>query len=248
MTTGTYAGIVIFQTRDNTKAMTLSGNASGMTGTIYAPAAQLSESGNAQLNAALDRRYADDQRQRRRQTVTLDSPAGTVAYTPGPDPRRLRHQQPVARRHRPDHRHRRCLRRPEHLPGPRRLRHPVRPDRLRPDALCPVRPGVVVPDRAQPERPGHVPALDRPERPRHRQLGNGGGARRRMGPCHRPRRPDHPGRGQQPVALRPDGRRGHRRQPAGRVGGVDELGLRRRPGGLRRPTRPPTTACSTSRA
>ncbi len=32
----------------------------------------------------------------------------------------------------------------------------------------------------------------------------------------------------------PDGQRGHRRQPAGRVGGVDELGLRRRPGRLRR--------------
>ena len=39
MTTGTYAGIVFFQTRDNSKAMTISGNASGMTGTIYAPAA-----------------------------------------------------------------------------------------------------------------------------------------------------------------------------------------------------------------
>ena len=52
-TTGTYAGILIFQSRDNTKALTFSGNASGMTGTIYAPAAQLAESGNAQLNAAL---------------------------------------------------------------------------------------------------------------------------------------------------------------------------------------------------
>ncbi len=48
-TTGTYAGILIFQSRDNTKALTFSGNASGMTGTIYAPAAQLAESGNAQL-------------------------------------------------------------------------------------------------------------------------------------------------------------------------------------------------------
>ena len=34
-TSGTYAGIVIFQLRDNTKALTLSGNAMGMTGTIY---------------------------------------------------------------------------------------------------------------------------------------------------------------------------------------------------------------------
>ncbi len=36
-TSGTYAGIVIFQSRDNTKSLTISGNASGMTGTIYAP-------------------------------------------------------------------------------------------------------------------------------------------------------------------------------------------------------------------
>ena len=36
---------------------------------------------------------------------------------------------------------------------------------------------------------------------------------------------DHPGRGQQPVALGPDGQRRHSRGPAGRVGGVDELGL-----------------------
>ena len=171
-------------------------------------------------------------------TVTLSSPAGTVAYTPAqiraayginalarvPDP---------ARRHRPDHRHRRCLRRPEHLPGPRRLRLPVRADLLRTDAVQPVRAGVVVPDRAQSERPGHIPARDRPERPRHRQLGSRGSARRRVGSCHRPRRPDHPGRSQQPVAFRPDGRRGHRRQPARRVGGVDELGLPRRPGRLR---------------
>ena len=44
---------MIFQTRDNTQALTVSGNASGMTGTIYAPAAQLTESGNAQLNLSL---------------------------------------------------------------------------------------------------------------------------------------------------------------------------------------------------
>ena len=53
-TTGTYAGIVIFQPRDNTKALTFSGNASGMTGTIYAPAAAARrERQRAQLNAAL---------------------------------------------------------------------------------------------------------------------------------------------------------------------------------------------------
>ena len=52
-TTGPYAGIVIFQSRDNSKAITLSGNSAGMTGIVYAPTAQLVESGNAQLNAAV---------------------------------------------------------------------------------------------------------------------------------------------------------------------------------------------------
>ena len=53
LTSGPYAGIVFFQPGDNTKAMTVSGNASGITGTIYAPGAALSESGNAAINASL---------------------------------------------------------------------------------------------------------------------------------------------------------------------------------------------------
>ena len=135
-TTGTYAGIVIFQSRDNSKALTFSGNASGMTGTIYAPAAQLAESGNAA--AQCGRSIVDTL------TISGNGVANTVTLScahrdgrlhAGPDPGRLRHQQPVAGRHRPDHRHRRCLRRPQHLPGPRRLRLPVRADRLRTDAL-----------------------------------------------------------------------------------------------------------------
>ncbi len=81
-TTGTYAGIVIFQSRDNTKALTLSGNASGMTGTIYAPAAQLAESGNAQLNAAVVVDTMTISGNGVSNTVTLSSPSGTVAYTP----------------------------------------------------------------------------------------------------------------------------------------------------------------------
>jgi hypothetical protein len=44
---------VIFQSRDNAKALSLSANTSSMAGTIYALAAQLSESGNAQLNASV---------------------------------------------------------------------------------------------------------------------------------------------------------------------------------------------------
>jgi len=81
-TTGTYAGIVIFQTRDNTKALTVSGNASGMTGTIYAPAAQLSESGNAQLNAALIVDMLTVSGNGIANGLTLSAPTGTVAFTP----------------------------------------------------------------------------------------------------------------------------------------------------------------------
>ncbi len=81
-TTGTYAGIVIFQSRDNSTALTLSGNASGMTGTVYAPAAQLAESGNAQLNAAVIVDTMTISGNGVSNTVALSSPAGTVAYTP----------------------------------------------------------------------------------------------------------------------------------------------------------------------
>jgi hypothetical protein len=54
-TAGQYAGIVIFQARANTRAMSLSGNAAaGLSGTVYAPAALLYVSGNASLQGALD--------------------------------------------------------------------------------------------------------------------------------------------------------------------------------------------------
>ena len=81
-TTGTYAGIVIFQSRDNTTALTLSGNASGMTGTIYAPVAALTESGNAALNASIDVDTLSISGNGVSNTIALSSPAGTVAYTP----------------------------------------------------------------------------------------------------------------------------------------------------------------------
>ena len=53
-TSGTYTGILIFQARDNSKSITLSGNAvlglnSGYGGIIYAPAAPLNVSGNVSL-------------------------------------------------------------------------------------------------------------------------------------------------------------------------------------------------------
>jgi hypothetical protein len=51
---GVYAGILIFQSRANTRALSLGGNAAfGLTGTIYAPSAQLIMSGNASVNGAL---------------------------------------------------------------------------------------------------------------------------------------------------------------------------------------------------
>jgi hypothetical protein len=54
-TSGPYAGIVIFQSRQNTRALSFSGTAmAGVTGLIYAPNALLSMSGNASLQSALD--------------------------------------------------------------------------------------------------------------------------------------------------------------------------------------------------
>jgi hypothetical protein len=51
---GTYAGLVIFQPPANTRAISLSGNAAqGLSGTVYAPAALLSLSGNASLQGAV---------------------------------------------------------------------------------------------------------------------------------------------------------------------------------------------------
>jgi len=53
LTSGPYAGVVFFQPSDSKQALTVTGNASGITGTIYAPAAGLSESGNGAINASL---------------------------------------------------------------------------------------------------------------------------------------------------------------------------------------------------
>ncbi len=51
---GTYAGILIFQSRDNLRALSLSGNAILLHGgTIYAPSALLSVSGNAKVEGSL---------------------------------------------------------------------------------------------------------------------------------------------------------------------------------------------------
>ncbi len=87
-TTGTYSGILIFQDRNNTRALTLSGNSTvGTTsGTIYAKAAALTFSGNAQSGSTQEAiSFVVD-------TVVLSgnstanglgaAPTGTVAYTP----------------------------------------------------------------------------------------------------------------------------------------------------------------------
>ena len=53
-TSGTYAGVLIFQSRQNTRALSFSGNAmAGTVGTIYAANALLSMSGNAALQNPL---------------------------------------------------------------------------------------------------------------------------------------------------------------------------------------------------
>jgi hypothetical protein len=54
MTTGVYAGILIFQSRDNTNSLSISGNAQTVTaGTIYAANAQVILSGNAHLQDSI---------------------------------------------------------------------------------------------------------------------------------------------------------------------------------------------------
>jgi len=85
---GTYSGILIDQARDNTRAITLSGNAmQGVTGTIYAAAAQLVESGNAQVGTTSSPiSLVVDTLSLSGNSIanglTLSAPGSTVAYTP----------------------------------------------------------------------------------------------------------------------------------------------------------------------
>ena len=87
-TTGTYAGLLIFQDRKNPRALTLSGNvAQGMAGTIYAQKAQLVESGNAQVGSTsnpvsivVDTLTLSGNAVAN--SLSLNAPTGTVAYTP----------------------------------------------------------------------------------------------------------------------------------------------------------------------
>jgi len=80
--TGTYAGLVFVQPSANAKALSTSGNAIALSGTVFAPSAQLNLSGNAQLNAAVVVDTMTISGNGVSNTVTLSSPSGTVAYTP----------------------------------------------------------------------------------------------------------------------------------------------------------------------
>jgi Ca2+-binding RTX toxin-like protein len=85
---GAYAGILIFQPGTNSRALTFSGNAmQGITGTIYAPAAQLVMSGNAQVGSttkpvSLIVDTLTISSNSIANSLTLASPDGTIAYTP----------------------------------------------------------------------------------------------------------------------------------------------------------------------
>jgi hypothetical protein len=80
---GIYAGIVIFQTLDDSRALTLSGNTAGLTGVVYAPGAQLALSGNAQLNSAVVADTITVSVNAVASAVSVSSPSGTVAGSPG---------------------------------------------------------------------------------------------------------------------------------------------------------------------
>ena len=158
----------------------LNTNFSPSTGNFYG-----GSSGSDQRREQRRQRHQHDRRRYQRPDPLR--PVGPGLHA-GADPGCLRPQQPVLGRYRSDDRDRGRLQRPEHLPGRGRLRLAVQPDRLRADDLRPVRGRLVVPDGPQSERPIGLAARDRPERPGHRQLGDGGVARRRMDPRDRPRR------------------------------------------------------------
>jgi Matrixin len=50
---GPFAGVLIFQSRSNTRSLSLSGNGAGIVGTLYAPAAAVGLSGNGQITTSL---------------------------------------------------------------------------------------------------------------------------------------------------------------------------------------------------
>ena len=232
---GTYAGILIFQSRDNTQTLSInvSGNSgSAITGTIYAASAQLVDGGTTPLTGSLIVNLL---------TVStgatadsLDTPDGGVAYTPaqvlsayGINNLALDGTgQTIAIVDAYDD--------PDIFQAVDAFDNQFGLTGSGPTLYNQYGPASSFLTVLNQNGQSTVTARNRPERARHRQLGSGRVARRRMGPCRGPRGADRPGRSQQPVAVRPDDRRGHGRQPARRFGRVDELGLRRGAGRLRR--------------
>ncbi len=81
--TGSYAGVLIFQPAANTQPLIFSGNAmGGVTGTIYAPAAQFSQSGNAQISVTLDVDDVTLSGNASAQFVTAATPTATAQVVP----------------------------------------------------------------------------------------------------------------------------------------------------------------------
>ncbi len=82
-TTGSYAGDLFIQPAANTQVLSFSGAAmAGVSGTIYAPSAQLAESGSASLNMALVVDTLTLSGAAVANGLILAAPTGTVAYDP----------------------------------------------------------------------------------------------------------------------------------------------------------------------
>ncbi len=82
-TTGSYAGVLFIQPAANTQVLSFSGaSMAGVSGTIYAPSAQLAESGSASLNMALIVDTLTLSGAAVANGLTLAAPTGTVAYDP----------------------------------------------------------------------------------------------------------------------------------------------------------------------
>ena len=180
---------MIFQSRDNTQTLSIdvSGTSgSAITGTIYAASAQLVDGGTTPLSGSLivnllavsTGATAD----------SLDTPDGGVAYTPaqvlsayGINNLALDGTgQTIAIVDAYDD--------PDIFEAVDAFDNQFGLTGSGPTLYQPIWAGVVILDGAQSEWPIDLTARDRPERARHRQLGSGRVARRRVGPCHGPGR------------------------------------------------------------
>ena len=91
---GPYAGVLFIQPAANKQALTFSGTSmAGVSGTVYAPSAQLTESGYAQLGGDHHRRHAEPQRQFRRERRRFDRTREIRRLLARPGASRLRPEQ-----------------------------------------------------------------------------------------------------------------------------------------------------------